>query len=144
MRQFGYGDECSHLVHFPNGQWSAYRPLSLFLSFLKRNSAYFPLNISWNILLIPAHPNDEHVEIKCALTWAEEWQVPIGWWRITLLRWVFFTRHQWALLPAHKESRARGCAQCESSAQRHRCPLLSASWQHLVECNLRRSRNVPA
>lgn len=25
-----------------------------------------------------------------------------------------FTRHQWAPLPAHKESRARGCAQCES------------------------------
>lgn len=25
-----------------------------------------------------------------------------------------FTRHQWAPLPAHKESGARGCAQCES------------------------------
>lgn len=73
---------------------------------------------------------------------AEEWQVPIGWWRITVCAAMgVFTRHQWALLPAHKESRARGCAQCESPLRG--TAVLSASWQHLVECNTRRSRNIP-
>lgn len=45
-----------------------------------------------------------------------------------------FTRHQWALLPAHKESRTRVCAQCESPLRGS--AVLCASWQHLVEVQL--------
>lgn len=40
---------------------------------------------------------------------------------------------------AHKESRARGCAQCEYPLRG--TTVLSASWQHLVECNTTVSRN---
>ncbi|KAK2914635.1 hypothetical protein Q8A73_005229 [Channa argus] len=52
-----------------------------------------------------------------------------------------FTRHQWALLPAHKESRARGCAQREYPLRG--TAVLSASWQHLLECTSRRFEEDP-
>lgn len=53
-------------------------------------------------------------EINCGVTWAER---TAGAHRLVAHRCAamgVFTRHQWAPLPAHKESGAWGCAQCES------------------------------
>lgn len=52
-----------------------------------------------------------------------------------------FTRHQWALLPAHKESRSRVCAQCESL--RSEAALSSVLLGSILwKCSWRRSRNT--
>lgn len=45
-----------------------------------------------------------------------EWQVPVGWWRITVCAVCvyFHASPVGASSCAHREQRARGCAQCES------------------------------
>lgn len=67
-----------------------------------------------------------------------EQQVPIGWWRITVLRWVFSRVTSGRLFLRTKRAEP---GDAHNVSLRSEAPLSfsSASWQHLTECNTKRS-----
>lgn len=108
-------------------------------SFLNRPTLWFRSFSFFNVFILFLHLNylnlnNKHIKrafMSAAHRLVAHYRASMG----------VFTRHQWALLPAHKESRSRVCAQCESL--RSEAALSSVLLGSILwKCSWRRSRNT--